>query len=87
MSSTAPPRWDTAQMRTSHCDVASARLEGGGITLAFGRQGHRADAPQVEETQLLGRFSLDADAARGLARLLNTLLADHEMRGDGGGHG
>lgn len=73
-----PPRFDTAAMRSSECQVVTVRAAAGGVDLHFGvlqvhadADGHAAGARQVHAAH---RIALARDAAVHLEELLTRVL-------------
>lgn len=76
----AAVRWDTAQLKSTYCNVANATSTRQEVVLNFGVNPNR-DQPGAElGIQLLHRVILSPFAARQLQQLLAKLIAEHESR-------
>ena len=76
-------RWDTSQLRSSECNVASATSTPKEVILSFGVSRSR-DRPHGElQVELLHRVVLDPVAARNLQQLLTKLISEHESTANG----
>jgi uncharacterized protein DUF3467 len=72
-------RWDTSQLQSSECNVASAASTPKEIILSFGVSRNRDGSHGELEVELLHRVIMDPVAARNLQRLLTKLVSEQEL--------
>ena len=73
-------RWNTAELKSSYCNVANATSTREEVVINFGVN-QNWDRPQMEfEVQLLHRIILSPFAAKRLQQLLSKLIGEYETR-------
>jgi uncharacterized protein DUF3467 len=72
-------RWDTSQLRSSDCNVASAISTPTEVILSFGVSRNRDRSRGELEVELLHRVIMDPVAASRLQQLLTKLVSEHEL--------
>jgi hypothetical protein len=72
--------WDSSQLVSSNCNLASARSAPEGVVLSFGASRERERSAREIELELLHRVTIDATAAARLQQLLTKLVADYQAR-------
>ncbi len=73
-------RWDTAELKSTYCNVANATSTRQEVVLNFGVNENR-DRPRAElGIELLHRVILSPFAARRLQQLLTKLVTEYESR-------
>ena len=72
-------RWDTSQLRSSECNVASATSTPKEVILSFGVSRNRDASHGELQVELLHRVIMDPVAASRLQQLLTKLVSEHEL--------
>jgi uncharacterized protein DUF3467 len=72
-------RWDTSQLQSSECNVASATSTPKEVILSFGVSRNRDGSDGELEVELLHRVIMDPVAARNLQQLLTKLVSEQEL--------
>jgi hypothetical protein len=72
-------RWDTSQMESCHCDLATSSATRNGIVLNFGVALQRLNQQEIG-VELLRRIALSSAAAQNLAATLRKLIDEYDAR-------
>jgi len=72
-------RWDTSQMESCHCDLATVSATRNGVVLNFGAALQRENQREIG-VELLRRIALSSAATQNLAATLRKLIDEYDAR-------
>jgi hypothetical protein len=73
-------RWDTAEMQSHSCSIATASATPTAVVLNFGERRSREDEARVVSAELLRSIALSPLTAKNLAATLRRLIDEHDGR-------